>query len=77
MLHHSCRQNLEASERQNANLRIALSSARRIGVALGILMATRKITDDQAFALLSRASQVSNLKVRDLAEHIILTGDLT
>ena len=71
-----CQGRLDESERENANLRIALVAARRIGAALGILMASRKITDDEAFALLARASQSGNRKLRDLAEDVILTGVL-
>lgn len=56
------------------NLEIALTTARRIGTALGILMAARKITDEAAFALLVEASRHSHRKVRDLAREVIDTG---
>jgi AmiR/NasT family two-component response regulator len=35
-----------------------------------------KITGDQAFSLLIRASQDSNIKLRDVADHLITTGEL-
>jgi hypothetical protein len=58
------------------NLEIALASNREIGQALGILTATRKITDDQAFDLLRRISQHTNRKLRDIAADVCLAGRL-
>jgi AmiR/NasT family two-component response regulator len=57
-----------------ANLEVALVSARRIGVAMGILMATRHVPDPAAFELLRAASQRSGRKLRDIADDVILTG---
>jgi hypothetical protein len=57
-----------------ANLEIALSTARRIGAALGIIMAAYKVTEEQAFATLRIASQQTNRKLRDLADDVLLTG---
>ena len=57
-----------------ANLAIALISARRIGAALGIIMATYKVTEEKAFATLRIASQHTNRKLRDVAEDVLLTG---
>lgn len=57
-----------------ANLEIALSSARRIGAALGIIMATYKVTEEKAFAALRTASQHTHRKLRDVAEDVLLTG---
>lgn len=57
-----------------ANLQIALSSNRRIGTAIGILMAHRRITDTAAFELLRDASQRGHRKLRDIAEDVVLTG---
>lgn len=48
-----------------------------IGQAKGILMERHKITADQAFALLARASQNSNLKLAEIAQHLNDTGELT
>jgi hypothetical protein len=52
----------------------ALASRDLIGQAKGILMATRRVTATEAFELLRRASQDHNLKLRDVAEHVTLTG---
>jgi AmiR/NasT family two-component response regulator len=57
-----------------AHLEIALKSSRRIGMALGILMAERKIREEQAFDLLRDASQHENRKLRDIAEDVIVSG---
>jgi len=54
----------------------ALHTSRRIGVALGIVMVTRGVDLDQAWELLSRASQDSNTKVSELADHVIQKGCL-
>ena len=66
---------LEAQD-QIANLEIALVSSRRIGAAMGVLMAGHRITDDQAFALLRTASQHNHRKLRDIADEVVLTGAL-
>jgi GAF domain-containing protein len=47
-----------------------------IGQAKGILMATRHITADDAFALLTTASQRLNRKLVDIAETVATTGAL-
>lgn len=57
-------------------LKIALRTSRRIGVALGIIMTTRRITLDEAWTELSKASQNNNLKVSALANHVIETGTI-
>lgn len=55
----------------------ALHTSRRIGVALGILMATRGVDLDDAWEFLSKASQRSNTKVSELADQIVRQGFLT
>jgi GAF domain-containing protein len=54
----------------------ALRTSRRIGVALGILMVTRQMNLDDAWALLSKASQDSNTKVSELADQVVRQGSL-
>lgn len=66
-----------AREHQRAQqLDEALESSRRIGVAVGILMVRHRLTADDAFARLRRASRYLNLKLRDVAEHVTETGAL-
>lgn len=42
-----------------------------IGMAKGIVMARQKVSDDEAFAILRRASQRMNVKLRELAEQVV------
>lgn len=74
---HSASALLAAAARDRAvHLQRALASNRRIGVAVGVLMSSHKITDADAFALLRIASQNSNRKLVDVAEDVIETGQL-
>lgn len=57
-------------------LRAALVTNRRIGMAIGVLMGVRHLDEDQAWATLVKASRDSNRKVRDLAEDVIRDGTL-
>ncbi|MBV9832308.1 MAG: ANTAR domain-containing protein, partial [Marmoricola sp.] len=57
-----------------ADVARALSSNRRIGIAVGILMRHRLVTADQAVSLLMAHSQEHNVRVRGLAERVIGTG---
>jgi hypothetical protein len=68
---------LRAARNKVENLEIALTSARRIGMALGILMERYQFTDAQAFDALRTVSQRKHCKLRDLAEQVALTGDFT
>ena len=56
------------------NLAIALSTNRDIGVAVGIVMANHALNRDEAFALLSRASQSSNRKLHEIALEVVRVG---
>ena len=67
---------LHAAERRADNLERALTSNRRIGMAIGVLLAIRHLTDQQAFAELRDESMRRNVKLRDLAEQVIYTGTL-
>jgi hypothetical protein len=67
---------LFAAEDHSTNLETALQSSREIGIALGILMAHRKVTQDAAFDLLRSASQNLHRKLRDVAGEVLETGTL-
>jgi GAF domain-containing protein len=58
------------------NLRRALESRAVIDQAKGILMERHKLTADQAFQELVHASMHANRKVRDVADHLVMTGEL-
>ncbi len=47
-----------------------------IGQAKGILMERHKVTGDQAFRLLVRASQHTNSKLAEIASYLVETGEL-
>ena len=58
------------------NLQVALASRATIDQAKGILMERHRLTADQAFDLLARASMAANRKLRVVAEHLVTTGEL-
>ena len=58
------------------NLQTALESRAVIDQAKGILIERFKLTPDQAFQQLARASMLTNRKVRDIADHLVRTGEL-
>lgn len=57
------------------NLQRALESRAVIDQAKGILVERYKVTPDAAFQLLTRMSMNRNRKVRDIAEHLVQTGE--
>lgn len=63
-----------ASARNDAQLREAISTRQDIGEALGIIMERYRIGEDEAFAVLRKASQDHNIKLRDLARTVTETG---
>ncbi|MDC5697793.1 ANTAR domain-containing protein [Intrasporangium calvum] len=60
-----------------AQLQDALTSSRKIGAAIGIVMVSRRVSETDAVDILKRASQAANLKLRVIAEEIVYTGDLS
>jgi GAF domain-containing protein len=58
------------------NLQRALESRAVIDLAKGILMERHKLTADQAFQVLVQASMGVNRKLRDVAQHLVSTGEL-
>ena len=58
-----------------ANLQEALRTRELIGQAQGILIERERITSDQAFDVLRRASQHLNIKVREVARTLVETGE--
>ena len=58
------------------NLNRAVAARHRVGVSQGILMARRRLTAEQAFAVLQRRSQTTHVKLRTIAQTVIQTGDL-
>jgi GAF domain-containing protein len=57
------------------NFRAALSTREMIGQAEGILMERERISADHAFDILRRASQHLNIKLREVAQTLVDTGE--
>jgi GAF domain-containing protein len=66
---------LAAAERE-ANLRTALASREAIGQAIGILIERHRFTASQAFDLMVHISQRSHVRLRNIAEELVMTGKL-
>ena len=54
----------------------AIDSRDVIGQAKGVIMSQHRVTADEAFAMLKRASQRRNRKLVDLAVEVAATGEL-
>jgi GAF domain-containing protein len=57
-----------------AHMRTAMMSRAVIEQAKGMLMERHRLTDDQAFTMLTHASQQTNVKLRDVAAELVRTG---
>jgi GAF domain-containing protein len=57
------------------NLRAALTSRATIDRAVGIIMSQQQLNQDEAFAALSKMSQHSNRKLRDIAAALVASFD--
>jgi len=66
-----------AREREQiSGLEQAVASNRSIGMAIGILMAIRRVGQDEAFDFLRTVSQRTNRKLREIADEVVHTGQL-
>lgn len=65
-----------ADAQRASQLSTALHNRDVIGQAKGILIERYRVTSDQAFERLSRASQLANVKLAVVAGHLIETGEL-
>jgi GAF domain-containing protein len=70
----SAAQSHQDEERRAISFQAALRTRELIGEALGILMERERITADQAFDILRRASQHLNVKLREVAQNLVDTG---
>ena len=57
--------------RREEQLNDALVTRKVIGQAIGLTMEHYQITEDRAFLFLVRASQTSNVKLRDVAQNVV------
>ncbi|WP_460605508.1 ANTAR domain-containing protein [Jatrophihabitans fulvus] len=67
---------LRRAEHQSAHLEAALANSRVIGAAIGIVMQTRRVTREAAFEVLRSTSQDLHRKLRDVADHVVETGEV-
>jgi GAF domain-containing protein len=71
--------NAEAAARTSDDLiqmRTVMMSRACIEQANGILMERHRITEDEAYTILTHASQRTNIKLRDVAAELVRTGTL-
>lgn len=65
-----------ASARHDAQLREAIATRQDIGEALGIVMERYKLSEQDAFAMLTKASQDRNIKLREIARTVTMSGEI-
>jgi ANTAR domain/GAF domain len=65
----------EDETRRLHDMQWALATREVIGEAQGILMERERITSSQAFEILHRASQYLNIKLREVAQNLVDTGE--
>ena len=65
--------NAVAQGEDAASLRRGLASSREIGKAIGMLMVLNDVSDDDAFDVLRRTSQLTNVKLADVAADVVRT----
>jgi len=66
----------QAAQEAADNLQIALTSRATIDQAKGILMERHRLTADEAFQVLAEVSMAANIKVREVADQLVRTGEL-
>ncbi|MFH8337862.1 ANTAR domain-containing protein [Streptomyces sp. AM6-12] len=66
-----------SSARTHAQLEQAVATRHVIGEAMGILMGSHDLTEEQAFKVLRRYSQDKNIKLREVARQICERGGLS
>ncbi|MGW5131706.1 GAF and ANTAR domain-containing protein [Streptomyces sp. NPDC004135] len=66
-----------SSARSHAQMEQAIATRHVIGEAMGILMGSHHLTEEQAFGVLRRYSQEKNVKLREVARRVCEHGGLT
>ncbi|MGW3150668.1 GAF and ANTAR domain-containing protein [Streptomyces sp. NPDC001177] len=65
-----------SSARTHAQMEQAVATRHTIGEAMGILMGSRHLTQEEAFDVLRRYSQENNIKLREVARRLCERGSL-
>lgn len=68
------RQLLHEQQERIGHLLVALDSNRMISAAVGVLIATHRLTYEQAFDMLTKTSQATNRKLATVAEMVLLNA---
>ncbi|MER5786815.1 GAF and ANTAR domain-containing protein [Streptomyces sp. NPDC001980] len=66
-----------SSARTQAQMEQAVATRHLIGEAMGILMGSHRLTEEQAFDVLRRYSQENNVKLREVARRVCDQGSLS
>ncbi|MFI6803418.1 GAF and ANTAR domain-containing protein [Streptomyces luteogriseus] len=66
-----------SSARSQAQMEQAMATRHAIGEAMGILMGSHRLSEEQAFDVLRRYSQEKNIKLREVARQVCEEGRLT
>lgn len=66
-----------SSARSHAQLEQAVATRHTIGEAMGILMGSHRLTEEEAFDVLRRYSQENNIKLREVARRVCEQGSLS
>lgn len=70
-----CLAHVEAREKAR-NLELALRTSQEIGMAIGIIMERLKVREEPAFDVLRTVSQARQVKIRELAARVVMTGEV-
>ncbi|MFG3274840.1 GAF and ANTAR domain-containing protein [Streptomyces luteogriseus] len=65
-----------SSARSHAQMEQAVATRHTIGEAMGILMGSHHLAEDEAFGVLRRYSQENNIKLREVARQVCEKGGL-
>lgn len=57
------------------HLKTALLSSRTIGAAIGMIMASRNVSEDEVFTVLRKASQHANQKISMIAADLVASSN--
>ncbi|MFE5084145.1 GAF and ANTAR domain-containing protein [Streptomyces mirabilis] len=66
-----------SSARTHTQMEHAVATRHIIGEAMGILMGSRHLTEEEAFDMLRRYSQDNNIKLREVARRVCTEGGLS
>ncbi|SEE83518.1 GAF and ANTAR domain-containing protein [Streptomyces sp. Ag109_O5-10] len=66
-----------SAARTHAQLEQALATRHTIGEAMGIIMGSHRLTEEEAFNVLRRYSQANNIKLREVARRVCHEGTLS